>query len=205
MIAVVALIVALSIPLYRSEYGVIRAALLGAAGIFFLTAVARVLGAGASLDDAALEAGKLGGERKDELLSALELSRDASGDGAWTSGSLREAAVEAAASRAGSVELGRLKSWKRRGRWLGATGLALLALAVAGLVGGARTPLVLHRIADPEVGSAGADPDPRGARHPRRGGWRVGGAPRLCRGLRPQAGSGARPPRRRARGGVRQL
>jgi hypothetical protein len=150
-IAIVALVVALSAPLYRAEYNLIRLALLGAAGVFLLTAVARVLGAGSSLRDAALEAGRLAGDREDELLGALELSREEEQGGAWTSGSLREAAIEAAAKRAQNVDLARLKRWRTRGRWLGATGVALLALAVAGIAGGSRTPLVIQRIADPSA------------------------------------------------------
>ncbi len=150
-IAVVALIVALSAPIYRAEYSLIRLSLLGAAGVFFLTAVARVLGAGSSLGAAALEAGKLAGDREDELLSALELSNEEGEGGAWTSGSLREAAVLAAVARARGVKLAQLKRWDRRGRWLGATGVALLALGIAGIAGGARTPVALRRIADPST------------------------------------------------------
>lgn len=150
-IALIAFVIALSAPLYRSEYAVIRLALLGAAAIFFLTAVARVLGASASLDDAALEAGKLAGDREDELLTALELSREEATGESWTSGALRDVAVEAAATRAQGVDIERLRSWRRRGRWLGAAGVALLVLGLAGLAGGTKTPLVLKRIADPRT------------------------------------------------------
>ncbi|HKW50110.1 MAG TPA: hypothetical protein VJQ53_00085 [Candidatus Eisenbacteria bacterium] len=148
-IAFLALTVALLAPLYRTEYSMLRLALLGAAAVFFLTAVARVLASEAALADAALAAGKLAGDREDELLAALELSRDDPERGAWTSSALREAAVEAAAARAGGIELGRLKRWEKRGRWLGAAGVALLLIAVASVVGGAKTPLVLQRISDP--------------------------------------------------------
>ncbi|MGH7682679.1 MAG: hypothetical protein ACRENN_11930, partial [Candidatus Eiseniibacteriota bacterium] len=48
-------------------------------------------------------------------------------------------------------ELARLKRWKTRGRWLGASGLALLVLAVAGVAGGNRTPGVLQHIANPKT------------------------------------------------------
>ncbi|MGH7682190.1 MAG: hypothetical protein ACRENN_09420, partial [Candidatus Eiseniibacteriota bacterium] len=104
-VAIVALVIGLSAPLHRAEYSFIRLALLGAAAIFLLTAVARVLGASASLLEAALEAGRLGGDREDELLSALELSRNDAPGAAWTSPSLRDAAIEAAAKRALGAEL----------------------------------------------------------------------------------------------------
>ncbi len=150
-VAIIALVVALSAPLYRSSYGFIRLALFGAAAVFFLTAVARVLGARSSLREAALEAGRLGGDREGELLGALELSDAAGADDGWTSSSLRDAAIEAAAKRALGAQLARLKRWKTRRRWLAATALAFLVLAVAGLAGGKRTPGVIGRIANPKT------------------------------------------------------
>ena len=149
-IALVALVVALLAPLYRAEYSMLRLALLGAAAVFFLTAVARVLASDLALPDAALAAGKLAGDREDELLTALELSRDEPEQGTWTSSALREAAVETAALRARGIELGRLKRWEKRGRWLAAAGVALVLIGVASVVGGSKTPLVLRGMADPK-------------------------------------------------------
>src|SRR5512134_2830413 len=87
-VALVALAIALLAPLYRAEYAVLRIALLAAAALALGAAVARVLMSRAALQDAALEAGKLTGERHDELLAALELSREPEGTGAWTSRAL---------------------------------------------------------------------------------------------------------------------
>ena len=109
-----------------------------------------MLGAGSSLRRYA-GGGRLGGDREGELLGALELSGDAGPEGEWTSSSLRDAAIEAAAKRALEAQLARLKRWKSRGRWLGASGLAFLVLALAGIAGGSRTPAVIGRIANPKT------------------------------------------------------
>ena len=138
------------------RYGFIRLALLGAAAVFFLTAVARVLGASASFDEAALEAGKTRrGSRGRASDSARAFPRGRAAGDAWTSGSLREAAVEAAASpRAGSRHRhGSNAGGAAAGGWA-PTGIALLVLGLAGLAGGTRTPLVLGRIANPKIRAA---------------------------------------------------
>jgi hypothetical protein len=155
-VALFVLVVALVAPLHRAEYSLLRIALASAGIVFLLAAVARVLGARVALADAALEAGSLEGERKDDLLAALELSSDTPGHGSWTSSGLRDAAIAAAADRASAIPIERLKRWARRGRWLTAAGCSLLLLAIAGVIGGAKTPAVLHHIADP----ASAPPAP---------------------------------------------
>ncbi|HEX5031087.1 MAG TPA: hypothetical protein VFX78_06495 [Candidatus Eisenbacteria bacterium] len=148
-VALLALAIALVAPLYRAEYAAIRSALLGAAVLFVLAAVARVWSTKAALPQAAIEAGRLGGDREDDLLAALELSQGAQGDDAWTSASLREVAVRAAAERAQGLPIERLRRWDQRGRWLAASGGVLLLLAVTGVLGGSRTPMVIQRIARP--------------------------------------------------------
>ncbi|HEX3113435.1 MAG TPA: hypothetical protein VHU20_09215, partial [Candidatus Eisenbacteria bacterium] len=148
-VALLALAIALVAPLYRAEYAAIRNALLGAATLFVLAAVVRVWSTKAALSQAAIEAGRLGGDREDELLTALELSQGAEGDDAWTSSSLRDVAVRAAAERAQGLPIERLRRWDRRGRWLAASGCVLLLLAVTGVLGGSRTSTVIQRIARP--------------------------------------------------------
>jgi len=148
-VALLVLIVALVAPLYRAEYAILRIALAAAGIVFLLAAVARVLGARVALADAALELGQLEAERKDDLLAALELSSEAPGHGAWTSPALRDAAIAAAADRAHGIPMERLKRWERRGRWLTAAGCSLVLLALAGVIGGSKTPAVLEHIADP--------------------------------------------------------
>ena len=146
-VALLALAIALMAPLYRAEYAVIRNTLLGAAALFILAAVVRVWSTKAALAEAAIEAGRLGGDREDELLTALEFSQaDAEGH---TSPSLREAAVRAAAERAQGLPIERLRKWDQRGRWLAASGGVLALLALTGVLGGSRTPLVIQRIARP--------------------------------------------------------
>ena len=146
-VALLALAIALVAPLYRAEYAAIRNALLGAAALFVLAAVVRVWSTKAALAQAAIEAGRLSGDREDELLTALELSQGA--EEAWTSSSLREAAVRAAAERAQGLPIERLRRWDQRGRWLAASGCVLLLLAVTGVLGGSRTSTVIQRIARP--------------------------------------------------------
>lgn len=148
-VSLLALVVALSAPFHRAEYFAMRLGLFGAAAAFFLAAVGRVLGTSAALADAALEAGRLASEREDELLTALELSRDDPAQGVWTSSELRDATVKAAAERAQEIPIERLRRWEKRGRWLSAAGAAMLLICAAGFVGGAKTSTVLHRIADP--------------------------------------------------------
>jgi len=155
-VALLALAIALVAPLYRAEYAAIRNALLVAAGLFVLAAVVRVWSTKAALSQAAIEAGRLSGDREDELLAALELSQGAPVDDAWTSSSLREAAVRAAAERAQSLPIERLRRWDQRGRWLAASGGVLMLLAVTGVLGGSRTSMVIQRIARP--GSAPVAP-----------------------------------------------
>ncbi|MGE5179174.1 MAG: hypothetical protein ACM3PF_08800, partial [Bacteroidota bacterium] len=106
-LALLALWVGLATPLHRDEFVMIRLALIGAGALLLLLAAARVVLAPARLEDAALATGKLLGERDDELLGALELAR-AAGDEARYSGSLRDAAVHAAASRASGAPIARL-------------------------------------------------------------------------------------------------
>ena len=150
-VALFVLIVALVAPLYRAEYALLRVALAGAGIVFILAAVARVLGARVALHDAAVEAGKLEGERNDDLLAALELSSAGSETESWTSSALRDAAISAASERAQGIPIERLKQWERRGRWLTAAGISLVLLAAAGVIGGAKTPTVLRHIVDPRT------------------------------------------------------
>jgi hypothetical protein len=147
--ALLALGVALAAPLYRAEYAAIRIILAGTAVLALVAAVARIWTSAAALQDAAIEAGKLAGEREDELLGALELSRGPGQEAGWTSDALREAAVRAAAARAEGIPIDRLRRWNRRGRWLGALGGAAALLVLTGALGGAKTPVVVQRIADP--------------------------------------------------------
>ena len=149
LVTLIALAVALLAPLHRGEYAVLRLVLLAAAAIAFAAAIARVLATRTALRDAALEAGRLGGEREDELLAALELSREPEGAAAWTSPALREAAVRAAADRAREIPIERLRTWRRRGRWFTGAGVAFLLLALTGALGGARTGVAVRRIANP--------------------------------------------------------
>ena len=149
LVTLIALAVALLAPLYRGEYAVLRLVLLAAAAVAFAAAMARVLATRTALRDAALEAGRLGGEREDELLAALELSREPDGAAAWTSPALREAAVRAAAERAREIPIEKLRTWRRRGRWFIAAGVALLLLGLTGALGGARTGMAVRRIANP--------------------------------------------------------
>lgn len=149
LIALVALWVALATPLHRDEFALIRLGLLGSGALLLIAAAARVVLAPARLEDAALATGRLLGERDDELLGALELAR--SGDAANDSASLRDAAVGAAAARAASAPIGRLRRWDARGRWLLAAGATLVLLGITVVAGGARTPAVIRHIADPRT------------------------------------------------------
>jgi hypothetical protein len=148
-VALGALALALLAPLYRSEYAVLRMTLLAAAAVAFAAAIGRVLTTRTALRDAALEAGRLGGEREDELLAALELSSESGPSGTWTSSALREAAVHAAAERAREIPIDRLRRWNRRGRWFAAACATLLLLGLTGALGGSRTGTAMRRIANP--------------------------------------------------------
>jgi hypothetical protein len=57
--------------------------------------------------------------------------------------------VKAAAERARSIPIEKLRSWNRRGRWFTGAVAALLLLALTGALGGARTGVAVRRIADP--------------------------------------------------------
>jgi len=149
-IALVALWVALATPLHRDEFALIRLGLLGAGALLLIVAAARVVLAPARIEDAALATGKLLGERDDELLGALELAR-VGGDDVRESTALRDAAVGAAAARAASAPVARLRRWDSRGRWLLAAGGTLVLLGVTAALGGARTPAVIRHIADPRT------------------------------------------------------
>ncbi len=175
-VAALALLGALTLPLHRPQYAALRLVLLAAAAALLLLAAARVLAARRGLSAAALEAGRLAGERDDELLTALELGRELDGDahaggagrgvhGARAEGAgnaadprysreLREGAVRAAADRAHGLPLGRLRLWRGRGRWLAGAGAALGALLLVGLAGGARTPTVIRHVMRPEAAPA---------------------------------------------------
>jgi hypothetical protein len=145
----VAIAIALAAPLYRGEYAALRGVFLGAAALLLLAAVIRIARSRSGLKDAALEAGRLGGERDDELLAALELAEGDPARSEWTSGDLRGAAVQAAAERAAGLPIDRLRRWEARGRWFFAAGGALFVFGAVALVGGARTPVVVQRIANP--------------------------------------------------------
>ncbi|MGE5175744.1 MAG: DUF4175 family protein [Hyphomicrobiales bacterium] len=151
--AVLAVLIALVAPLHRAEYAVVRVAFLLAAAVLLGVALARMLKARARLEDAALAAGRLLGARDDELLAALELTSGEAPGGHY-SDDLREAAVRAAAERADTAPLARLRRWDARGRWLAAAGAAAGLALVTALAGGTRTPLVLRHIADPATAPA---------------------------------------------------
>jgi len=146
--AALALAVALAAPLHRAEYAALRVVIFCVAVLLFALAAYRVARSRAGLSDAALEAGRLAGERGDDLLAALELARGGAESG-WTSGSLRDAAIQAAAERAAGLPIERLRRWKARPQWLIASGGALLLLVAVAFLGGARTPVAVKRIANP--------------------------------------------------------
>ena len=161
-----ALIVALAATLYRGQYALLRLALLAGGALLAAAAVWRMLREHLSTEDVAIAAGSLEPERKDELLTALELSREAERDaearssvaaaraGAAaahpdSSAALRDAAIAVAATRAGTLPLERLAAWPARGRWLAIAAAAIVLAVGAAVAGGARTPRVLAHIADP--------------------------------------------------------
>ncbi|HEU4724045.1 MAG TPA: DUF4175 family protein [Candidatus Eisenbacteria bacterium] len=155
-----ALVVALAATLYRGHYAILRLSLLGGGALLLAAGLWRMLREHRSAEEIAIEAGSLEPERKDELLTALELTRDAdreaaagSARGAATpdaSSSLRDAAIAAAAARAGDLPMERLIEWPARRRWFTIAAAAIVVVVAAGFIGGARTPQVLARIADPQ-------------------------------------------------------
>jgi|GEM_PF-2310465 len=152
-----ALLVALLLPLHRSEYIVLRSALLLAAVLALLFALVRVARSRAGLPEAALEASHLIDERDDGLLTAFELGRSSeapAGAGAGISTgysqSLTQHAVRSAAERAASLPLGELRVWRGRKRSIERLGIAVLVLAAVAALGGSRTVTTVKRIADPE-------------------------------------------------------
>ncbi|HEX7077265.1 MAG TPA: hypothetical protein VF363_02455 [Candidatus Eisenbacteria bacterium] len=152
-VALVAFWLALAAPLHRGEYAALRIALLVAGAAFLLAALARMLRARARLKDAALAAGRLLGERDDELLTALELTEDGREAG-YYSDALREAAVRSAADRAATAPIARLRLWNARGKWFAAAGVAAALAAITAVAGGSRTSVVLRHIADPRTAPA---------------------------------------------------
>jgi hypothetical protein len=154
----VALLVALLLPLHRSEYIVLRSALLLAAVSALVFALVRVTRSRAGLPEAALEASHLIHERDDGLLTAFELGRStsgaATGAGAGVStgysAALTQHAVRNAAERAATLPLGQLRVWRGRKRSIERLGIAFLVLAGVAALGGSRTVTTVKRIADPE-------------------------------------------------------
>ena len=159
-----ALVVALAATLYRGHYAALRLLLLVGGALLLGAGVWRMLREHLSPEEIAIEAGSLEPERKDELLTALELSRDAereiaagagAGSGTATgahadaSAVLRDAAIAVAAKRAGDLPLERLADWPARRRWLTIAASALIVAIAAAVIGGARTPQVLAHIANP--------------------------------------------------------
>ncbi|HET9950404.1 MAG TPA: hypothetical protein VFS09_01290 [Candidatus Eisenbacteria bacterium] len=141
-----ALVLALVATLYRGHYAALRLALVIGAGLLAAAAVRRMIREHLSEEAIAVEAGSLEPERKDEILAAFELARNA---GSGTSDSLRDAAIARAASRAEALPLEKLSDWPARRRWLAIAGSSLAVALVAAVAGGPRTPVVLARIADP--------------------------------------------------------
>lgn len=161
-----ALILALAATLYRGEYAAIRLALLAGGGLLAATGVWKMFREHLSTEDIAVAAGALEPERRDELLTALELSREAERDAAAraagrvqggsgavahpdTSAALRDAAIAVAAKRAAALPLERLAEWPARRRWFSIAAASLLVALGAAIAGGPRTPRVLAHIADP--------------------------------------------------------
>jgi len=142
----VALVVALVATLYRGHYATLRLTLLIAGGLLAAAGIWRMLREHLSEEAIAIAAGSLEPERKDSILTALELARD---DGSHTSASLRDVAIAHAATRAGELPMERLADWPTRRRWLGIAGGALAVVLIAAVAGGPRTPRVLAHIADP--------------------------------------------------------
>ena len=109
-----ALVVALAATLYRGHYAALRLSLLVAGALLAAAGVWRMLREHLTAEEIAIEAGSLEPERKDELLTALELSNAPETTDA--SASLRDAAIAVAAQRAGDLPLERLTEWHGRRR-----------------------------------------------------------------------------------------
>jgi len=151
-----ALLVSLPGSFHRAEYATLRASLLAGACALLLVALFRILRARAGLADAAIEASHLIDERDDALLTALELGREGAHRStaeldAGYSDALRQSAVRAAAERAATLPLGRLRLWSGRKSWLRRLGLAMVALLAVAALGGGRTVKSVRHIADPET------------------------------------------------------
>ncbi len=154
-LAVLALLLALVLPLHRSEYAALRSALLVGAMGGLIFALVRVMRSRAGLPEAALEASHLIHERDDGLLTAFELGRPPSAPpgtrvSTGYSDALTQHAVRSAADRAASLPLGRLRVWSGRKRSIERLGIVFLVLAGVAALGGSRTVTTVRRIADPE-------------------------------------------------------
>src|SRR5438093_1752047 len=153
-LAGLALLAALLLPLHRSEYVALRAGLLLGASAALVFALIRVLRSRAGLSEAALEASRLIDQREDALLTAFELGRGPATSSALETGysdALTQHAVRAAAERAASLPLGRLRGWRGRSTSLKRLGIVLAVLAAVAALGGSRTITSVKRIADPET------------------------------------------------------
>jgi hypothetical protein len=149
-LAGLALLIALLLPLHRSEYVVLRSTLVLAALGALVFALVRVARSRAGLPEAALEAGHLVHEHDDGFLTAFELGRASSGVSTGYSPALTQHAVRNAAERAATLPLGRLRVWRGRKRSIERLGIALVVLAGVAAFGGSRTVTTVRRIADPE-------------------------------------------------------
>jgi hypothetical protein len=155
VLAAAALLIALVLPLHRSEYGMLRTVLLLGAVGGLTFALVRVLRSRAGLPEAALEASRLIHERDDGLLTAFELGRAPAGTpearvATGYSDALTQHAVRSAADRAAALPLGRLRAWSGRKRSIERLGIVLAVLAGVAALGGSRTVTNVRRIADPE-------------------------------------------------------
>jgi uncharacterized protein DUF4175 len=152
-LAGLALVVALLLPLHRSEYVVLRSALLAAAAGALVFALVRIARSRAGLPEAAIEASHLIHEHDDGLLTAFELGRSQGTEFGVSTGyspALTQHAVQDAAERAASLPLGQLRVWRGRKRSIERLGIAALVVAAVAALGGSRTVTTVKRIADPE-------------------------------------------------------
>jgi len=149
------LVLALLLPLHRAEYGALRTGLLLAALAALGFALTRVLRSKTALPDAALEASRLIDDRDDGLLTAFELGsvppEPKRGDvPTGYSPALAQHAVRAAAERAASLPLGRLRAWRGRSQSMKRLAIVVAVLAGVAMLGGTRTVTTVSRIADPK-------------------------------------------------------
>jgi hypothetical protein len=153
-LAGVALLLALLLPLHRSEYVTIRSALLLGASAALIFALVRVLRSRAGLPEAALEASRLIDEHDDGLLTAFELGRSRGTNprdvATGYSDALTQHAVRTAADRAATLPMGRLRVWRGRSTSMKRLGIVVVILAAVAALGGSRTVTSVKRIADPE-------------------------------------------------------